>query len=117
TENGSSVMSVSPAHFGEFLQRLGHTVRPAGGLWWYNTGRGVYTSFPFDRDVDATTLPLRDILGRDGLLARFGCPLEQGVASHRYVCDAPDFDFPHLRSRTRTQVRRGLEECRIVPVD
>lgn len=110
-------MSVSPQHFAEFLQRMGHTVREAGGAWWYNTSRGIYTSFPFDQDIDAASLPLRQILGRDGLVARYGCPPDQGVTSFRFACDDCDYDFPQLRSRTRTQVRRGLEECRVEQIE
>ncbi len=110
-------MSVSPQHFVEFLQRMGHTVREANGLYWSNTHRGVYSSFPYHRDIDACSVDLRAVLGRDGLVARFGCPLEQGVQSFRISCDDASYDFPALRSRTRTQVRRGLEACRVERVD
>jgi len=110
-------MSVSPQHYASFLERIGHTVREANGLFWSNLQRGVYTSFPFHRDIDATELNLGKVLGRDGLVARFGCPVEQGIASFRVTCDDPNYDFPSLRSRTRTQVRRGLEACRVERVD
>lgn len=109
-------MAISPDHFSEFLQRLGHTVREVQGMRWFNTSRGVYTCFPYDQNVDAQILPLHRVLGRDGIVARFGCPLNQGVSSHRFICDDREYDFPNLRSRTRTQVRRGLEECRVEPV-
>ncbi|MCA9060145.1 MAG: hypothetical protein KDA85_16670, partial [Planctomycetaceae bacterium] len=72
-------MSISPERYAEFLERMGHHVRQVKDLWWFNTSRGVYSSFPFHRDIDATEVPLREILGRDGLVARFGCPVEQGV--------------------------------------
>lgn len=110
-------MSVSPQHYASFLKRIGHTVREAHGLFWSNLQRGVYSSFPFHRDVDATQVCLGKVLGRDGLVARFGCPIEQGIESFRVTCDDPNYDFPSLRSRTRTQVRRGLEACRIERVD
>ncbi|MCA9063818.1 MAG: hypothetical protein KDA96_12185 [Planctomycetaceae bacterium] len=110
-------MSVSPEHYAQFLERLGHSVRQIDHLWWFNTSRGVYTCFPFHVDVDARSLPLRDILGRDGFVARFGCPLDQGVTSFRILCDDRQYDFPSLRSRTRTQVRRGLEECQVEQID
>ncbi|MCA9059835.1 MAG: hypothetical protein KDA85_15110, partial [Planctomycetaceae bacterium] len=45
------------------------------------------------------------------------CPVEQGVSSFRIICDDPNYDFPALRSRTRTQVRRGLEECQVERID
>jgi len=110
-------MSVSPHHYASFLIRMGHTVREANGLFWTNLQRGVYSSFPFHRDIDAAEVSLGKILGRDGLVARFGCPIDQGIQSFRVTCDDPNYDFPSLRSRTRTQVRRGLEVCRIERVD
>ncbi|MBL8819464.1 MAG: hypothetical protein JNL58_25755 [Planctomyces sp.] len=110
-------MSVSPEHYASFLERMGHTVRKVDGMWWFNTNRGVYTGFPFDQNVDATTISLSEILGHDGLLVRFGCPVEQGVTSHRILCSDKAYDFPSLRSRTRTQVRRGLEDCKIERIE
>lgn len=110
-------MSVSTQHFAEFLLRMGHTVREANGLFWCNTFRGVYTSFPYHCDVDANEVEVSKILKHDGLVARFGCPVEQGVESFRIICDDLNYDFPILRSRTRTQVRRGLEACRVEQVD
>jgi len=110
-------MSVSTQHFADFLLRMGHTVRESNGLFWCNIHRGVYSSFPFHCDVDAREVDVSSILGRDGLVARFGCPVEQGVESFRIICDDPNYDFPTLRSRTRTQVRRGLEACRVEQVD
>jgi hypothetical protein len=110
-------MPVSTQHFADFLLRMGHTIREANGLFWFNTHRGVYSSVPYHCDVDATEVDASAILRRDGLVARFGCPVDQGVESFRIICDDPDYDFPILRSRTRTQVRRGLEACRVEQVD
>ncbi len=110
-------MPVSAEHYAEFLTRMGHKVRVVDGVWWFNTSRGVYTSFPYDQNLNAETVPFREVLGRDGLVARFGCSVHQGVPSFRFLCDDPAYDFPNLRSRTRTQVRRGLEECQIEPVE
>jgi hypothetical protein len=111
------VMSVDPQHYADFLERMGSNVRQAAGVYWSNTHRGVYASFPYHRDVDAQQLDLKDVLRADGWVARFGCPVEQGVASFRIVCDVADYDFPALRSRTRTQVRRGLEACRVEQIE
>jgi len=110
-------MSSSPECYADFLERMGHSVRVIDGRYWFNTARGVYTCFPFHQDVDAHTLPLKEILGRDGLVARYGCPIDQGVDSFRILCDESDYGFSSLRSRTRTQVRRGLEACQVEQVD
>ncbi len=110
-------MAVNPQHFAGFLERMGHTIREANGVYWCNMQFGVYSSFPFHRDVDATEVDVRSILKHDGMVARFGCPIDQGVDSFRVIVDDPNYDFPLLRSRTRTQVRRGLDACRIERVD
>ena len=110
-------MAVDPVHHIDFLRRMGHTVRESSGTFWFNANRGVYCSVPYHRDVDAQTVDLSGILERDGLIARFGCPPEQGMASFRVICSDPEYDFPSLRRRARTQVRRGLEACRIEQVD
>lgn len=110
-------MAVSPEYYAEFLKRMGHSVRFVSGMWWYDTSRGVYINFPYDQNIDAESVCVRSVLGRDGIVARFGCPEHQGVSSHRFICDDAEFDFPLLRSRTRTQVRRGLEECQVEQVD
>lgn len=110
-------MTVSPQHHVDFLQRMGHTVREASGMYWFNTNRGIYSSFPYHRDLDARTLELAAVLGRDGVVARYGCSVDQGVPSYRLVCSDPTYGFHSLRSRTRTQVRRGLEACCVEQVD
>jgi hypothetical protein len=110
-------VSINPLHHIDFLQRIGHEVRECGGVHWFNCGSRVFSSVPYDRDVDACSIDLREILRSDGLVARFGCPLDQGVPSFRIVCDSKDYDFPLLRSRTRTQVRRGLEVCRVEQIE
>jgi hypothetical protein len=110
-------VSISPLHHIDFLQRIGHDVRESGGVHWFNCGSRVFSSLPYDRDVDARSIDLREILRSDGLVARFGCPIDQGIPSFRIVCDSKDYDFPILRSRTRTQVRRGLEVCRVERIE
>ncbi len=114
---GGARMSVSPEHYAGFLERMGHHVRCSGGLWWFDVQNQVYTSFPFHRSIDANTVHAGEVLGLDGLVLRFGCPAEQGTPSFRVMCSNPDYDFPCLRSRTRTQVRRGLEACEVRRVD
>ncbi len=108
---------VSAEHYAEFLERLGHRVRRVNDLYWFNTQRGVYTSFPFHRSISCSEVSRAEILQKDGLLLRYGCPEGEGVSSFRMLCSNPDYDFPALRSRTRTQVRRGLESCRVEQID
>ncbi|MEZ6127623.1 MAG: hypothetical protein R3C59_03010 [Planctomycetaceae bacterium] len=110
-------MSVDPQHYAAFLERIGHTVRHLGNDWWYDCTRRVYANFPFHRDVDAASLDIRQVLKSDGLIARMCCPEDQGVPSFRMMCYDKNYDFPTLRSRTRTQVRRGLEACTVERIE
>lgn len=106
-------MSVDPQHYAAFLERIGHTVRKIGPDWWYDCSSRVYANFPFHQDVDAANLNVSDVLKSDGIIARMCCLPDQGVSSFRMMCYDKDYDFPSLRSRTRTQVRRGLEACTV----
>jgi len=110
-------MSVDPQNYAEFLERIGHTVRHVGNDWWFNSFNRAYSNFPFHRDIDATKLDLREILKSDGIMARMSCLPDQGVTSFRMMCYDKGYDFPTLRSRTRTQVRRGLEACKVERIE
>lgn len=110
-------MSVDPQHYAAFLERIGHNVRKVGPDWWYDISSRVYSNFPFHQDVDAANLDVRDVLKTDGLIARMCCLPEQGVSSFRMMCYDKEYDFPTLRSRTRTQVRRGLEACTVERIE
>ena len=110
-------MGIHPEHFAGFLTRMGHNVRVVDDLWWFDMSRGIYTSLNIDVDIDAVNCRVQSVLGRDGFAARFLCPIDQGVSSYRVMCDDAEYDLPSLRGRTRTQVRRGLECCRIERVD
>ena len=110
-------MSVHPQHYAEFLERVGHTVRHVGPDWWFDCAKRVYSNFPFHQDVDASKLDVREVLKSDGLMARMCCLESQGVPSFRMMCTDKTYDFPSLRSRTRTQVRRGLEACRVERIE
>ena len=117
TSSSDQVMSVDPQHYATFLERIGHTVRHVGNDWWYDCSSRVYVNFPFHQDVDAANLNVRDVLKSDGLIARMCCLPDQGVDSFRMMCYDKEYDFPSLRSRTRTQVRRGLEACSVERIE
>ena len=112
-----STTSISPEYYAEFLQEMGHCVRQSGGLYWFNTQRGVYTPFPFHRSISSSRISHREVLQKDGVLLRYGCLAGEGIPSFRMLCTDKNYDFPVLRSRTRTQVRRGLDACQVEQVD
>lgn len=110
-------MSVHPEHYAEFLQRLGHEVKSVDGHWWFDCSPRVFVNFPFHWDVDVCDVNVSDVLGSNGLIARMTCPLDHGATSFRLICDDTNYDFPSLRKRTRTQVRRGLESCDVRQIE
>lgn len=97
--------------FVEFLRGMGHRVRQVGDTWWYNVHPHIYMSFPFHRPLDPFSFSLKEVLGRDGLVARYLTPLDMGRASYRLVCDRRDYDWACLSTKARNQTRRGLENC------
>lgn len=110
-------MSIHPENYAEFLQRLGHEVKSVDGHWWFDCSARVFANFPFHWDVDVRNVDVGEVLGSSGLVARMSCPLDHGATSFRLICDDTNYDFPSLRKRTRTQVRRGLESCEVHQID
>src|SRR5690349_7984452 len=99
---------MSTAAFKTFLEKLGHKVRFAGGLYWFNRHPGVYFGFPYHVLVDPAQIPVSEVLGRDGLMLRCACPVELGVPSYTLICTDPNYGFASLSQKTRNQVRQGL---------
>lgn len=97
--------------YAQFLLELGHTVRQDAGLWWFNAHPHIYMPFPFDTLVNPKSIDKAAILGRDGWAARFPTTPELGRPSYRIACDNQNYDLSSLRSKTRNQTRRGLENC------
>lgn len=104
---------MSAEGYANFLIEMGHNVREAGGLWWFNSQPHIYMSFPFHRQVDPRNLELSKILGKDGWVARFPCDIDLGYESFRIVCDTDGYDLKDLLSKSRNQTRRGLENCTV----
>lgn len=104
-------------HYANFLRQLGHSVREAGGLYWFNVAPRVYAPFPFEAMLRPAELELSRVLGEDGLVVRFGCDPADGVPSYRLTVSDANYDLPSLNSKSRNQTRRGLEQCDCGPVD
>ncbi|MDH4246217.1 MAG: GNAT family N-acetyltransferase [Deltaproteobacteria bacterium] len=107
---------MSTEGYAAFLREMGHTVRESAGVFWFDAHPRVYMSFPFQTPVEVSALELPRILGSDGWVARFPCPLEQGRASYRVIVDDPAYDLGALTGKARNQTRRGLEHFAVRPV-
>jgi hypothetical protein len=73
----------------------------------------VYMGFPYHRPLDADPAEVGVMLGTRGLIARYSCPVEEGRASYTTVCDREHYDMGSLKTKSRNQVRRGLERCSV----
>jgi len=102
---------MSTEGYAEFLVQMGHQVRRNAGVWWFDVHRHIYMSFPFDQPVDPGHVDRGLVLGRDGWAARFPTAPGLGKPSYRIACRDHGYDLQSLRSKTRNQTRRGLENC------
>jgi hypothetical protein len=109
---------MEPQFYAEFLERLGHTVREAHGVFWYNVFSHAWICFPLETQLAPAEIDLSRILGNDrGGIVRYCCPVEDGVAGFRHVVSGRDYDLKSLESKARNQTRQGLERCVCGPVD
>jgi len=108
---------MSAEGYAKFLKDMGHSVREAAGVYWFNAHTGVYMSFPFQTEVTLSASDLKTVLGSDGWVARFPCPESQGRQSFRIIMDDPNYDLGNLNSKTRNQTRRGMEGCKSRPLE
>jgi hypothetical protein len=69
--------------------------------------------FPYHRPLDADPAEVAAVLGAGGLMARYSCPVEKGRLSYTTVCDLKNYDMRSLGTKSRNQVRRGLERCSV----
>lgn len=108
---------MSAEGYARFLRQMGHKVRKAEGLFWFDVMPRVYMSFPFQHLVEPRGLDWKSILGSDGWIARFPCEVEFGRKSYRIIADQKDYDLQSLSGKARNQTRRGLENCQVRPTE
>jgi len=107
--------------FAEFLSRTGHRVLAAGGVDWYEAGRGFFLSLPSHRRLAPAPEALAELFAAGGVYGvRFPSPLDRGgKLSYQIVCDDPEFGLDKLSGNVRSKIRRGLKRCEVrqVPFD
>ena len=101
--------------FAEFLSRTGHRVLSAGGVDWYEGGRGFFLSLPSHRALTPRDATLEELFSAGGVYGvRFPAPIDgPGKSSYQIVCDDADFSLSKLSSNVRSKVRRGLKRCEV----
>lgn len=101
--------------FAEFLAKTGHRVLSAGGVDWYEGGKGFFLSLPSHRKLTPSRKTLEELFSAGGVYGvRFPSPLEGlGKPSYQIVCDDRDFGLEKLSGNVRSKVRRGLKRCEV----
>jgi hypothetical protein len=105
--------------FAQFFARQGYgTVKTESG-WWYKIHPGCWQSIPYHQVAEPGPAEIRRLFFRHGaLLIRFFPGSGPGtLPGHIWVREARDYDLPAVESKTRNQVRRGLEKNELGRID
>jgi hypothetical protein len=105
--------------FAEWLQRQGYKVVRSPCSFWYEASPRVYQAFPYHWIIDPPEAELQSLLKNNKALAlRYSSPAEspEGCISYHAVYTQPEYTLDHLDRRTRQNVRRGLSNCRVLPI-
>ncbi len=111
---------MDPQYHAEFLQKIGHRIRECHGHLWFDIFPKAYTTIPYDADVNSSTFSTADVLGDDGLMVRYSCSVDSGVASFQHVVTDKQYGMATLVNKARNKTRQGLRNCeagQIDPVD
>jgi hypothetical protein len=110
---------MNAAGFAEFWRLQGHRVIKTESCYWYSPQPLFFMSLPYHRRMTPSRSELAHVLlGGPSVAVRFPTPPDgTGKEGGLFVCSDRGYDFHALQPRTRTATRRGLEKCRIEPVD
>lgn len=110
---------MSAEAFARFLESTGNRVLSAGGVHWFEAGRGFLLSLPTHQLLDPSDEVLGELFAAGGVYGvRFPAPLGGGgKLSYQIVCDDADFGLAKLSGNVRSKVRRGLKRCEVRRVE
>ncbi|MEY3458715.1 MAG: hypothetical protein RL215_1872 [Planctomycetota bacterium] len=108
-----------PPHvYAAFLEEIGHTVREAHGVHWFNVFPHAWICFPLEKQLDPRSVNPADIVDdfRGGLV-RYCCSVEDGVPGYRHVASQRNYSLASLDPKARNKTRQGLDKCTCGPED
>ncbi len=108
---------MDPQYHAEFLQQIGHQIKEHQGVLWFDIFSRAYTTIPYDAAVDADSFVPSDVLGNDGIMARYSCPVDNGVDSFQHVVTDKNYGMQTLFNKARNKTRQGLRNCDAGEVD
>ncbi|MGV2336467.1 MAG UNVERIFIED_CONTAM: hypothetical protein LVR18_20965 [Planctomycetaceae bacterium] len=103
---------MEPQVYAEFVESLGHTVREANGVYWYNIFSHAWISFPLETRLSPAEVDIAGILrGERGGIVRYCSRVEDGAPGFRHVVSGSGYDLQSLEPNAATRRVRG---CRSV---
>jgi hypothetical protein len=110
---------MNPDIFAEWFRKQGQLVVRTTSSYWVKQGPGAFQAFPYHWMIEPTQGELNDLLKKHrAITLRYSAPLNAstGYVSYHTILEDAAYGYSHLSSRTRTNVRRGLEVCRVEPI-
>lgn len=108
---------MTPQYYAAFLERMGHTIRESNGVYWFDVFSRAWICFPLETKLNPANVDLSKIMDHRGVMARFCCPIDDGVSSFRQVVAVKDYCLSSLDPKARNKTRQGLEYCSCGPED
>jgi hypothetical protein len=105
--------------FAQFFARQGYGTLKTESARWYKIHPWCWQSIPYHKVAEPSAAEIRRLFFRhSSLLIRFFSHSRQGtLPGHMWVCDCREYDFAALATKTRNQVRRGLEKHELERLD
>jgi hypothetical protein len=105
--------------FAKWWRRQNYQVVRTPSSYWVNLGLGVFQAFPYHWQIQPSDAELTGLLkAHRGIGLRYSTYLKEpeGCISYHAVFESEAYDLNLLGSKTRRNVRRGLERCRVEPI-
>ena len=99
-----------------FAAAQGMRIIKVGPHLWAEKQKLCLESIPPHRHIQLEPHEARELFRRGFLVLRYTCDEAAGTQSAEYICDVPDYGFDSLEAKTRNQVRQGLRNCKVRPV-
>lgn len=100
-----------------FANAQGMRIVKAGQHLWAEKQTLCLESIPPHRSIHVEASEARSLFRRGFLVLRYTCDAASGAQSAEYICDDSDYGFGSLEAKTRNQVRQGLKNCAVRPID
>jgi hypothetical protein len=107
---------MTPEVFAEWFRLQGIRVVRTSSSYWARQGLGAYQAFPYHWLITPSSEEMRECLRKTKAIAlRYSTPLDspEGRLSYHAVYEGHSYGLENLTSKSRHNVRRGLNRCRV----